>query len=494
MGKFLALVLVLAAVAAIGGLLYRPGAVIGVSGKSLAHSVGGQADAEETGTCVETGDDDSFICTVVDADRKPLATYSVKTKDAGCWDGTRKRGADRSRKRSPAASRSWIWSAPTEAAPRAARRLSLPAYARRIAGPGEPSATTNFEARAERRSAAVSGVAAKNTLMEPAAAEPARAQLHRSSLVGLVIFVTASVILVAMEGVPLSREVIFLWVLVGLLVVSAADLRGWARGLIFDWLPFFAMLFAYDLLRGWVGNNPLFEPHVLPQIDVDEFLFGFVPPVELQQALYEPGVLHWYDVAAWAIYLTHFFAAFAIAGYLWHVARPRFLQFRAMVITLSAAAFATYALFPAVPPWMASDDGVIGPVTRVVGGVWGELGVEHAAAIWDRGSTFSNEVAAMPSLHTAFPVLFLCFFWAGGTRVAGDRLHLRRGDEPDARLHRRALRRRRDRRLALRDRRLPDRPAHLRLAGIASTKAVRGRRVRGPGSGACHGERPCTGD
>lgn len=92
MGKFLALVLVLVAVAAIGGLLYRPGAVIGVSGKSLAHSVRGQADAEETGTCTETGDDDSFICTVVDPDRKPLATYSVKTKDAGCWDATRKRG------------------------------------------------------------------------------------------------------------------------------------------------------------------------------------------------------------------------------------------------------------------------------------------------------------------------------------------------------------------------------------------------------------------
>lgn len=264
----------------------------------------------------------------------------------------------------------------------------------------------------------MSGVAAKNTLMEPPAADPPRAQSHRSALIGLVIFVVGSVILVALEGVPLSRDVIFLWVLVGLLAVSAADLRGWARGVIFDWLPFFAVLFAYDMLRGWVGNNPLFEPHVLPQIDFDEFLFnGSIPPVELQQALYEPGVLHWYDVAAWATYLTHFVVAFAIAGYLWRTARPRFLQFRAMIITLSAAAFATYALFPAVPPWMASDDGVIGPVTRVVGGVWDELGVEHAAAIWDRGSKFSNEVAAMPSLHTAFPVLFLCFFWASGIRV-----------------------------------------------------------------------------
>ena len=263
----------------------------------------------------------------------------------------------------------------------------------------------------------MSGVAAKNTLVEPAEAE-APVQSHRSALIGLAIFATASAILVWRNGVPLSRDVIFLWVLIGLLMVSVADLRGWARGVIVDWLPFFAVLYAYDLLRGWVGNNPLFAPHLTPQIDVDKFLFnGSVPSVELQRAFYEPGVLHWYDVAAWATYLTHFVVAFAIAGYLWRTARPRFLQFRAMIVTLSAAAFATYALFPAVPPWMASDDGVIGPITRVVGGVWGELGVEHVAAIWDRGSKFSNEVAAMPSLHTAFPVLFLCFFWSSGIRV-----------------------------------------------------------------------------
>ena len=212
----------------------------------------------------------------------------------------------------------------------------------------------------------------------------------------------------------LSRELIFLWVLVGLLAVSAADLRGWARGVIFDWLPFFALLFAYDLLRGWVGNHPLFDPYVLPQIHVDEFLFGSVPPVELQQGLYDPGALQAYDVAAWLVYLSHFFATVAIAAVLWRVARPRFLRFRAMILTVSAAAFVTYALFPAVPPWMAADDGVIGPVSRVIGGVWRELGIQHAAAIWERGSTFSNQVAAIPSLHTAYPVLILCFFWGSG--------------------------------------------------------------------------------
>jgi membrane-associated phospholipid phosphatase len=240
---------------------------------------------------------------------------------------------------------------------------------------------------------------------------------RRSALIGLGAFGLGSVVLVAVNGVMLSRDLIFLWILVGLLAVSAADLRGWARGVIVDWLPFFAALFAYDLLRGMVGNNPLFEPHTFPQIRVDEFLFGGVPTVELQASLYEAGTVHWYDLAVWCVYLSHFFAAFAIAAVLWRIARPAFLRFRAMMLTLTAAAFVTYALFPAVPPWLASADGDLGPVDRVVGGVWDQLGIEHAAAIWERGSAFANEVAAIPSLHTAYPVLFLCFFWSRGTRA-----------------------------------------------------------------------------
>jgi hypothetical protein len=93
-GKLLALVLVLVSVAAVAGLLYRPGAVIGVSGKSLAYSIRGEAEADETGACTELGgEEERFTCTVLDSDRKVLGTYAVETKDAGCWDAKR-RGAE----------------------------------------------------------------------------------------------------------------------------------------------------------------------------------------------------------------------------------------------------------------------------------------------------------------------------------------------------------------------------------------------------------------
>lgn len=236
------------------------------------------------------------------------------------------------------------------------------------------------------------------------------------TLAGLGGFIVASVVAVGAYGLPLSRELIFIWVLGGLLAVSLADVRGFLRGAVADWLPFFAALFAYDLLRG-VAADELFAAHTLPQIRADELLFGGqVPTVWLQERLFDPASLHWYDFAAWAVYLTHFFAVFVVAMYLWRRARPRFRRFRNMVLALTGAAFVTYLLFPAVPPWLASADGALGESRRVVGAVWADLGTTPAAAIWERGSSLANEVAAIPSLHTAYAVLIMLFLWPTESR------------------------------------------------------------------------------
>ncbi len=232
---------------------------------------------------------------------------------------------------------------------------------------------------------------------------------------GLAVFIIVSLAAVAAKGVFLSRDVIFLWVLLGLLAVSLSDINGYLRGVLTDWLPFFGALFAYDLLRGVLADS-LFAAHTFPQIRADEFLFGgAVPSVWLQERLFDPAAFHWYDFAAWAVYLTHFFAVFLVAAYLWRRAQPSFRRFRNLILALTAAAFVTYMLFPAVPPWLASDGGNLGETQRVVGAVWSEIGVSPAAALWEKGSSFANEVAAIPSLHTAYPVMILLFFWPTGS-------------------------------------------------------------------------------
>ena len=55
-------------------------------------------------------------------------------------------------------------------------------------------------------------------------------------------------------------------------------------------------------------------------------------------------------------------------------------------------------------------------VDRIVPTVWGHLGVPTAQSIYEN-SDFVNPVAAMPSLHAAFPLMLLLFFWSAGRWV-----------------------------------------------------------------------------
>lgn len=73
---------------------------------------------------------------------------------------------------------------------------------------------------------------------------------HTASIAGLVVYVIATIILVSADGVLLARDTVFAWLMVGMLMVSLSDLKGWARGVIVDWLPYFGILFLYDFLRG----------------------------------------------------------------------------------------------------------------------------------------------------------------------------------------------------------------------------------------------------
>jgi membrane-associated phospholipid phosphatase len=77
---------------------------------------------------------------------------------------------------------------------------------------------------------------------------------------------------------------------------------------------------------------------------------------------------------------------------------------------LSAAGLVTYFLYPAAPPWWASQYGLIEPVARISTRGWKAIGLHGAGNILNAGQIASNPVAAMPSLHSAFALLVVAFF------------------------------------------------------------------------------------
>jgi membrane-associated phospholipid phosphatase len=241
-----------------------------------------------------------------------------------------------------------------------------------------------------------------------------RSRARRLTAAGGAAFAAGSIALVAAKGLILSRDWLFAWVLLGLLAVSLAEPKRWVRGVVVDWLPLMAVLLCYDLsrpVREWIGVTP----HVFPQLDADRWTFGQLPTTWLQHSLYDPGVTHWYDYLTFFVYLSHFFVTLAVLAVLWKVSYPRFRQYRTLVVVLATAGFVTYVLFPAVPPWLAAWGGHIEPVPRTLTGMWGAVGIEPAHALFENRGEFYNQEAAIPSLHAAYPLLLLLFFWGAGT-------------------------------------------------------------------------------
>lgn len=219
-----------------------------------------------------------------------------------------------------------------------------------------------------------------------------------------------------LHGLPASREVLVAVVLGGFLaasITSVRRLRRLAFGVLVDWFPFLGMLALYDLIRGYADG--LWLPvHALPQIDADRVLgFGSIPTVWLQAHLWRGGGdLRWYDYAAWGTYLSYFFVPTLILAVLWWRSPALFRRFASMVVLLAFAGCATYVVYPAVPPWLAAQQGLIPPVHHLFGIIGSHMPYVSFEPLWSKGARYANNVAAIPSLHAAYTMLVALFLAA----------------------------------------------------------------------------------
>jgi len=238
------------------------------------------------------------------------------------------------------------------------------------------------------------------------------------------VYALVLVVFVLTEGVPTERLSLFAWVLTGLSIGCVG--RGWRAmaGLVLDWLPFLGILVRYDLTRG-LADTVGMPVHVSDLAALESSLFGgTLPTVWLQDHLYPSsdwgagGEGAWWHVVVTAVYVSHFLVTPVIAAVLWLRNRRRWISFTAHVVGVALVGVATYILLPAAPPWYAAARGVIPEVERLSGLGWDVLGLHTAGALLDQGQAKVNLVAALPSLHTAYAVLVLMFFWPLLSRAA----------------------------------------------------------------------------
>lgn len=216
------------------------------------------------------------------------------------------------------------------------------------------------------------------------------------------VYLAAAILWYALIGWKsfLTSDIIFV------LLLPVFFLYGKGVDYVKRFFPFVAIIIFYDSLRSLV---PFFvhDAHFFEMINFDKFIGGGqLPTVNLQNVLYH-GQLHWYDYYFYFSYLLHFLAPYLIAIVIWKFRTAAYWRFITALIVLSYGAFITYLIFPAAPPWMASNVGYIDHVTKISTAVWFGWGIHSYSNIY--ATLNANPIAAVPSLHAAYPLLDLFF-------------------------------------------------------------------------------------
>jgi membrane-associated phospholipid phosphatase len=178
-----------------------------------------------------------------------------------------------------------------------------------------------------------------------------------------------------------------------------------------EWLPFLAMTVLFDAGRGAsyalveAGYRPVFVHY---PIQLEELLIG-VPAVSvpLQQAFQSLPL----DRAMVIVHGSHFLYFLLFGLVVWHARREQFWRFRRSMIAVLVTGLVAYVLIPTAPPWMAAGQGLVPPINRTIE----EIYTTYVGELY--GAFDTNPVAAMPSIHVAFPAVCALVAWSCFSRT-----------------------------------------------------------------------------
>ncbi len=262
-------------------------------------------------------------------------------------------------------------------------------------------------------------------------AEAARLRHRNDRIVRTIVLAYVALLgaLAAVFGIQLTPDVIVVAAVLAMVLIAPRWLatRRWPA--IGEWLPFLTLGLAYDLIRG-------FGPVVIARADVhgilalERVLFGGRLATELLQDWLRP--LTGFDplaAGATVLYMLHTPLPVVIGAYLWLRHRRLFYDFVAALVLLSIAAFATYLVYPAAPPWWAAAVGQLaGPggdpliaylKPTAFDALFTSAGLNGPALFaLTFGEISPDPVAAFPSLHAAYPLLAYLFLRRVGGLVA----------------------------------------------------------------------------
>lgn len=189
------------------------------------------------------------------------------------------------------------------------------------------------------------------------------------------------------------------------LVAVAALSRGRGQGRL--WALYLVGFIVFAHLRSLADETGI-RPQADYVIAIEETLFlGGAPTVWLQERLFNGGVGLVEGLSS-LVYVTYFLAPHVAALLIWRYRLALFRRFVVGVLVVVYAGLLVSTVLPTVPPWLASSEGALPAVDRIVRLTLLELSSSTETAYDVVGP---NAVAAMPSLHMALTVLILAAVW-----------------------------------------------------------------------------------
>jgi inositol phosphorylceramide synthase catalytic subunit len=178
----------------------------------------------------------------------------------------------------------------------------------------------------------------------------------------------------------------------------------------------FSIFIIYWIVYDWMRIIPNYEVstvHIRQPYDIEKSLFGICVNQRLLTpneyfSLYNNKIL---DFLSGLFYINWVPVPIAFAVYLYIKDKTNFLKFSFLFLLVNLLGFAIYYLYPAAPPWYVDMHGFdlkIGvPGNRAGLSRFDELvGIPVFANIYNKNA---NVLAAIPSLHSAYPVVVLFF-------------------------------------------------------------------------------------
>lgn len=191
----------------------------------------------------------------------------------------------------------------------------------------------------------------------------------------------------------------------------AAALAGQWRLFIRDWSVFLAAVVLFDSLRGLVYalivqfDLPVYMGYAIAW---ERALLGdSTLPHRLQQAWLGSGRIEVLPRLLIVVHASHFLFFLFFALFLWLTRAAHFRRFKLAMLLTMYVGLLGYLLVPTIPPWMAANQFEVMPPVKHLASLVYNLRIPALQEAFD-----TNHIAAMPSLHAAFPALlaFIAFY------------------------------------------------------------------------------------